>query len=188
MQKIKRKNRDLGGVQTSVLVICGIGLVFFLTRQINLELFSFIAYDDLAQAIYLPSGVRILAVLLFGLLGIAGIVLGWVLCHFLAGERTFFECLYLGILSGGTAYLSLQVWQWYFRIDDCYTALSAYLLVSLVLVSAFIAAVVRCILIFLSDAETSFLSVFSIGFIGDTIGAFLILYLFKLGLFLRRAF
>jgi hypothetical protein len=175
-----------GGVQTSAYIVFGIGLVFFLTRQINLELFWFIGYDDLLQAVYLPSGVRILAVLLFGSLGVAGIVLGWILCHLLAGERTFFECFYLGVLFGGTAYLSLQVWQWYFQIDDSYSALSARLLISLVLVSAVITAMARFILIFLSDTEASFLSVFSIGFVGDTIGAFLVLYLFKLGLFLRR--
>ena len=129
-----------------------------------------------------------LAVLLFGPLCVLGIVLGWVFCHLLGGERTLIECLYLGVLSGITAFLSLQWWQWYFRVDDAYSALSARLLISLVLVSSFIATVIRFMVFYLSDPETPFLSVFLIGFVGDVIGTFLVLYLLRISLMLRRAF
>ena len=91
-------NNDSGGVLKSIslnllLALC-IGVVFFITRQINLQVLHFSVHHDLAHIIYLPAGIRLLAVLLFGWLGIFGILIGWIFCYFFAHEKTLLECIF----------------------------------------------------------------------------------------------
>jgi hypothetical protein len=145
-------------------------------------------YGDLTHGFYLASGVRMLAVLLFGWLGALGIVCGWIFSHWLGGERTLLECLLIGILSGGTAYAALRLWQWYFRVNNGLEFLTVRLLLLLVVINAFFSAIVRFAYLRVAEGEAPFLWVFSLGFVGDILGGLAILYLFKMVLHLYRSY
>lgn len=93
--------------------------------------------------IYLPAGVRLLAVSILGWMGVFGILLGWILCYLLLGEKTFLESVGLGLLYGVTAYFALWVWKWYYEIDDTFEKITSRLVIYLVFVSALISALIR---------------------------------------------
>ena len=169
----------------SLLGMLVVGCSFFIARYINIQVIPFLAFDDLTQLIYLPAGVRLIAVAAFGWFGAAGIVLGWILCHLLGDEKTLLECLFLGIISGITAIASLHIWQILFRVDDVLSQLNLKSLLTLVLVSSFISAIIRFLYIAKWDPTVQFLPIFSIGLIGDISGSLIILYSLKGGFLLR---
>jgi len=110
--------------------------------------------------IYLPAGVRLLAVSIFGWVGIFGILLGWILCYLLMGEQTFLESVGLGLLSGVTAYLALWVWKWHYEIDNAFEKITSRLVISLVFISALISALVRFLYLEIQNSETNFYGYF----------------------------
>lgn len=146
------------------------------------------SYDDLTHLIYLPAGIRLLAVAIYGWIGVLGIILGWVLCHLYGNEKTLLECIFLGCLSGVTAYVSLLIWQWHYKINTSLEGLTSKLAISLVMISALISALVRYVYLQSIDPFTPFLSVFLIGLCGDILGSFLILYAIKCGMYVLRRF
>lgn len=167
--------------------IVGVGLLFFLLRLISLYVFDFFVHNHLTMLIYLPAGIRLLAVAVFGWVGILGILLGWFLCYLLMGEQTFLESVVLGLLSGVTAFFSLRVWKWYYAIDNAFEKITLHLVISLVLVSALISALVRYFYFEMQNAETIFTDIFVIGLTGDLLGSFAVLYSIKLALVIQKA-
>jgi hypothetical protein len=143
-------------------------------------MFSSIDAADLTHLIYLPAGIRLLGVAIYGRLGILGITFGWYLCHVFGDEKMLLESLLLGVISGFTAYLSLQIWQKYFHITDNFKGLTSRLAIFLVLISAVISAFVRYLYLYSLDPLTPFISVFLVGLTGDILGALIVLYLVKI--------
>ena len=166
-------------------VLC-IGIIFFICRQINLHAHVLSLDDDLAHVVYFPSGIRLLAVMLFGWLGIVGILIGWIFCYVFAHEKTLLECILLGLLSGFTAYFSYQVWRYFYQIDKTLLEITGKQLFALVFISSGISAFVRFLYIYTQDQDTSFVSIFSVGLVGDILGALFSLYLIKLILYCFR--
>jgi hypothetical protein len=165
-----------------------VGFSFFITRYINVQVLPFLAYDDLTQFIYLPAGVRLLAVAIFGWFGAVGILWGWILCYLLVGEKSLMECFFLGITSGVTAIASLHIWQIVFRVDDAFSQINAKNLLSLITLSALISAFVRYAYILGGDPTADFIAIFSIGLIGDISGSIIVIYSIRVGFLLRRYF
>ncbi len=185
------QNTSGGGLQVSPFYfylygIVGVGLLFFLLRLISLYVLDFFVHNHLTMFIYLPSGIRLLAVSIFGWVGIFGILLGWVLCYLLMGEKTFLESVGLGLLSGATAYLALWVWKWHYEIDNAFEKITSRLVISLVFISALISALVRFLYLEIQNAETIFIDIFVIGLTGDLLGSFVVLYTIKLVLVMQK--
>ena len=171
-----------------ILPIFGIGILFFLARSFSTEFLSSIAYDELTYLIYLPAGIRLLAVTIYDWIGILGIILGWVFCHFYNHEKTLLQCLELGFISGVTAYTSLKIWEGYYKIDNYLEGLTTRLAISLAIISAIISAFIRYVIRYSVDPQTSFFAVFSIGLIGDLLGSLIVIYFIKGGLYFYRQF
>lgn len=167
--------------------IVGVGLLFFLLRLISLHALDFFVHNHLTMFIYLPAGVRLLAVSIFGWVGIFGILLGWILCYLLMGEQTFLESVGLGLLSGVTAYLALWVWKWHYEINNAFEKITSRLVISLVFISALISALVRFLYLEIQNSETIFMDIFVIGLTGDLLGSFIVLYAIKLVLVMQKA-
>jgi hypothetical protein len=171
-----------------VLPVFGIGIFFYLVQSFNTSLLSSISYNEFTYLIYLPAGIVILAVAIYGWIGILGITLGWVFCHLYNNEKTLLQCLELGLTFGVTAYTSLLIWQWYHNINNYLDDLTSRLVISLVLISAVVSAFIRYVVSVSIDPQTPFLLVFSIGMIGDLSGSFIVLYAIKGGIIFFRRF
>jgi len=171
-----------------ILPIFGIGIIFYLTRTLSTEMLSYIADDDLTRLVCLPAGIRLLAVAIYGWIGVLGVMLGWVFCNIFSGERTLFECLELGLISGITAYIALLVWQWYYSIGKNLEGLTLRLAIALVLISAAISSYIRYVILITNEPLTPFFPIFLIGFTGDVLGCFIVLYIIKGGLYLFKQY
>lgn len=190
IQYSRLKNTS-GGLQVNLAYlylygILGVGVSFFLLRYLSLHVLDFFAHNHLTVLIYLPAGIRLLAVSIFGWLGIFGILFGWILCYLFLEEQTFLESVVLGLLSGLTAYLSLWIWKWHYEIDNAFEKITTSLVISLVLISVLMYSFVRFFYLETQNSETVFVDIFVIGFIGDLLGSFAVLYAIKLFLGWRK--
>jgi len=140
----------------------------------------------LTRLVYLPAGIRLIAVVIYRWIGFLGIVLGSVFSSIFSGENLLFESLALGLISGVTAYTALLVWQWHYRIGKNLEGLTLRLTIALVLISATISSCIRYFILVINDPLTPFLSVFLIGFTGDVLGCFIVLYVIKGGWYLYK--
>jgi hypothetical protein len=165
-----------------------IGFAFFAMRQLNIQASTLSVHSDVTNLVYFPAGISLLAVLIFNWLGVAGILLGWILCNLLTQEKTLLECIFHGLVSGLAAWVSLFLWQYYYRITENLVNLDLEKLLSLVLISSIIGSIMRCLVLWLMTAETDFVLIFSAGFIGDILGTFFILYLAKFIAHIGRSF
>ena len=177
------KNQNLYSISFADFWYCN---HFFLFRTLSIQVLEDHAYDDLTRIIYLPAGIRLLAVAIYSWIGILGIMLGWVFCYLHGEERTLLESLNLGLVSGATAYASFLVWRWYYKINSALEGLTSKLAISLVLISAVISAFIRYVYLNSVDPITPFLTVFMIGFCGDILGSFIVLYAMKGGIYVFR--
>lgn len=194
MNKVKLFKISGGGglkiktISSYVLPILIIGVTFFLLRTFSIKIFSFTGLDDLTYLIYLPAGIRLLAVAIFGWIGILGIMLGWFFCHVFGGEKGLFECLFIGFISGLVAYISFRVWQVCFNINSALDGLNSRLAIFLILISAVISSYTRFLYLNIVDPLTTFMPTFLVGLSGDIFGAFIVLYFIKGLLYLTRRF
>ena len=163
-------------------------MIFYLIQILSNEMLSYIAYEELTRLVSLPAGIRLIAVVIYRWIGFLGIVLGSVFSSIFNGENLLFESLVLGLISGVTAYTALLVWQWHFRIGKNLEGLTLRLTIALVLISATISSCIRYLILVSNDPLTSFLSVFLIGFTGDVLGCFIVLYVIKGGLYLFKRY
>jgi len=165
-----------------ILPIFIIGTLFFLFRTFCIQVLPQLSYDEFTHLVYLPAGVRLLAVAIYGWIGILGIMLGWLFCHVFGGEKTLLECLYYGFISGFSAFIAVLMWQRHYRVNDVFEGITSRLVVYLVLMCAVISSLIRYVYLASIDPLTSFLTVFFIGCIGDILGSFIVLYAIKGGL------
>jgi hypothetical protein len=66
----------LKSVYNNIFITTVIGLTFFVCRQLNIYINILSVLSDLTNIVYFPAGIRLLAVLIFNWLGVAGILLG----------------------------------------------------------------------------------------------------------------
>lgn len=170
----------------NLLMILSVALALYIVLTLSIPNLSGLSLDGLTQWVNLSSGIRLLSVVIFGWLGAAGIVLGWVFCHLFDNEKSLYECVVIGIIFGLSALVSLRLWQIAFKVDQALSQMNLRLLISLVLVSSFISALARFAYIYSADSTASFLEIFTIGFIGDVLGSFIVLYCIKLTLSIKN--
>jgi hypothetical protein len=174
-------------VRGTLTIVC-IGIIFFIVRTVCVKLLPTFSYNEFIHLLNLPVGISLLATVIYGWIAILGIILGYLFCHVLGGEYTFLECLNLGLISGFTSYISVLVWQWYFRINNAFEGLTVLLLVYLALIFAVIATFFRSIYIGSIDPMESLPLIFFIGIVGDLSGSFANLYAIKGGMFFYKQF
>lgn len=83
----------------ALLVVFGVVLIWLATHLSNHWLLSVYSESTYIYWVYLPAGVRILAILLFGKLGFIGLFLGAVISNIALHGRDWDEVLILSLLS-----------------------------------------------------------------------------------------
>ena len=94
----------------SALAIVIVAAIWVVSYELNLILFSGLAHSRWAHWIFLPAAIRLLAVLLLGWRGVAGLVLGafWTLRPEDAAQLS--HAIWLPLSSGVAPWLSVRLW------------------------------------------------------------------------------
>ena len=150
---------------------------------LNSALFPALVLSTHISLIFLPSGIRLISVLLFSHWGALGIVLGSVLTSLLAPPELVGPTLFgAWVISGLAPWLAREVGIRFFNMDRQLTNLSGTDLLKLSVVLAAFNAVMHQLWFYWQVTGRNFFSQTWSMAVGDWLGAALLLYAFKFAL------
>jgi len=168
-----------------IAITLSIASIWVLLDFLNTSFFGFLQVSPFIASIYWLSGVRIVAVILFGWLGVIGLIVG----YFIGGVyiRGFNpqDAIILGILSALAPMIAYKTWQKINDIKDDFDGVSFYELISLVLLYSFIVTSFRGSYFFLTGRPSDPYNLALI-FSSNVLGAIIMMYLIKYGQLLYR--
>jgi hypothetical protein len=166
--------------QLTPLAAIGMSAVsFYLLFQLNNLLFEKLDYTYGVSWLFLPSGLRLALVLLFGFYGAIGVMLGTLLIG-LGDDTTWVAAVLPSLISGLAPWLALDVSRRMFHLQTDLSNLNAALLLKMALVFAVISAVAHQLLYLSLGLTENFLKSTSVMAIGDLLGTLVVLYGLKL--------
>lgn len=169
----------------STIAVAFSALAFFLLCQINDLLFQHLAYSPGVSWIFLPSGLRLLLVLMLAGPGAIGLMLGSLLAG-LSRSQELELALAAAFISGLSPWLARWVCLRTMHVKSDLNELSALRLLQMALVFAAISAVLHQALYAGVGLSTNFLEGAAVMAIGDLLGTLVVLYLVKLALWRWR--
>ena len=170
----------LTGVSVSALLYSAL---FFFNDWITETL----KYDLGVSWIYLPAGLRLFLILIFGLAGAIGIAAAsFAISYFGVFPPDLVTCIGIGLISGFAPLLAKWVVVSNTHISNDLSNLSLQKIIFCILVYAFISAGLHQWWFVARDLESGSLNHFLVMFIGDIAGSVLLIALIKYGINLMR--
>ncbi len=165
----------------SIFAAVTCGVIFFILFQINEFLFRQWTYSPGVNWIFLPSGLRLLLVLMFGGSGAIGVILGSLLVG-LDGPLSPEVVVAAAVISGLSPWIARWVCLRTMRIRSDLREINALRLLQMALVFAMVSAVLHQTLYTGVGLSPGFLEASAVMAVGDLLGTLVVLYAVKLAL------
>jgi hypothetical protein len=150
--------------------------LFFLNDRLT----EVLKYDLGVSWIYLPAGLRLLLILIFGLAGAIGIaVASFTISYFGVFPPDLVTCIGIGLISGFAPLLAKWIVAVNINISNDLSNLSLQKIIFCVVVYAFMSAGLHQWWFVLRDLEHGSLDHFLVMFVGDIAGAILLIAVVK---------
>lgn len=144
-------------------------------------------YDLGVSWIYLPAGLRLFLILIFGFAGATGIAIAsFFISYFGAFPSDLVTCIGIGLISGFAPLLAKWIVITNVNISNDLSNLSLQKIIFCVLEYAFMSAVLHQWWFVLRDLESGSLNHFLVMFLGDIAGSILLIAVVKYGIDLVR--
>lgn len=161
-------------------IVCGTSLAYGVLFMVNEWLFGALGFSAATHWIYLPGGLRLVFVLLFGFLGAVGVALASVTVSYLFYfENDPLSAFGAGVISGTAPYLSRHICLRYMQLDPELRNLTAERLLKVSLLFALISAGLHQILFTWQGYTDDFVTTASVMAFGDFMGSIIVLYVAK---------
>jgi hypothetical protein len=168
--------------QAWLMLMCG--LVYFYAFQLNMHWFSdWLEFSPGVNWIFIPSGLRLLFVLVLVGTGATGIVLGSIAINYLLGdpEAHLFNMV-TAIISGTAPYLARYLSITWLRLDAHLANLSGNTLFKVSVLFAIINALTHQVWFYLTGRTENLIGSFTAMAVGDWFGTVLVLATAGLGI------
>lgn len=152
-------------------------LLWTLLFELNHWLFSFVEQTPFISWVFLPAALRVVAVLLLGWRGVAGLFLGALLTNHPELGVNLLEALALSTLSAGAPWLAVVCARRWLRIAPDLAGLSFWQLFTLATIGALISASVHNAYFSVQSASHRWVDGIVPMFVGDMVGTLMVLYL-----------
>jgi hypothetical protein len=161
-----------------IVIVVSIAFFWVVLDYFNRRYFSFLQVSDFVYSIYWLSGVRLIAVILFGWLGVFGIGIGYVVGGI--GIRGFApqDAVALGVLSASAPLIAYRVWQHYTKITNDFKDVGLRQLFALVFLHSVLTAIFRNTYFYLAGKPNGLNQILTL-FSANIAGTFILLYLFR---------
>jgi hypothetical protein len=163
-----------------IAIVFGVALTWACLDLIKHNYFEFLQVNDFLYSIYLLSGIRLLFIILFGWPGALGLFIGYFSSGVLIREFAIEVALALGLISALTPLLAFSLWKRLTGHSSNFKNVSLGAIIALVFLYSGLTAVVRGAYLYNTDITASLALIWA-DFLGNVVGAFLFLYLLKLG-------
>lgn len=167
---------DSNRFPTSLYVVAGIALIYWLLYQLNDWLFTNFEVSKSVSWIFLPAAIRVIAVLLFGWEGVAGLLSGSIVMAFpWHGDASVNSCT-VSVLSSISPMLAVMSGIYLMKTKADLHGLRAKQLFVFALLGALFNSVIQNLYFQLSGTAKSWLTDLAPMFVGDFIGTMIVLY------------
>jgi hypothetical protein len=154
-------------------------ILFFLNDWLT----DTLKYDLGVSWIYLPAGLRLFLILIFGLSGAIGIAAAsFAISYFWAFPADLVTCIGIGLISGFAPLLAMQVVLSNIHISNDLSNLSMQKIILCVVVYALMSAGLHQLWFELRGIESGSLNHFLVMFIGAVLGSIALIALIKYGI------
>lgn len=160
-------------VKAALLGILSVTLVWVFFYRLSLWAFSYFEYNPRVYWVFLPAGIRMMAVFVFGWLGVVGLFIGSALTN---EVQLSTYVLGLSAISALSPMLALLACRRFFVLESSLTGLSARQLLVFTLVGALLNAVLSQLYFYYTNMEASYFGTIPM-FVGDVLGTLLIFFL-----------
>ena len=159
----------------SVVAICGVALLWLAVFNVNMWLFSHAAFSERAHWIFLPAAFRIIAVLVLGMRGGAGLMLGAYLTLPHTNPNDFYYEILLAISSGVAPVIAVFFCKSLFTINHDLSGLNGWHVIALSVSCAVANSAVLNALMWTMGKQQADIEAIAAIFVGDVLGAAIVL-------------
>lgn len=163
------------GIKTICIQVAIVTLIWVIFYRLSLWLFSYFEYNPRVYWIFLPAGIRMISVFIFGWAGVLGLFIGSVITN---EEEMSNYVIYLAMISSLAPMFAKRICKWWFNISSTLQGLTGKQLLVFSVVGALANALFSSLHFYVSSVSESF-NDFAPMFVGDLLGTFIILYLVK---------
>jgi hypothetical protein len=161
-----------------ITIVLSIALLWVALDFVNKHYFTFLQVSDFVYSIYWLSGIRLIAIILFGWLGVLGVGLGYVVGGLSIRGFDLQDALALGALSSIAPWIAYRLWQQITKVDNYFIDVSIGQLCGLVLLHSVFTAIFRNAYFFLTGKPNGLTQILTL-FGANVLGTFLLLYVFR---------
>ncbi len=163
-------------VNTQLLLAFLCGVVYFYAFQLNAYWFEWLEFSHGTNWVYLPSGLRLLFVLVLLQTGAMGIVIGTLLVNYIIGNPdTHVLNIVTALISGAAAYIARQLAVIWFGLDQLLANMSGRMFFKLSVLFAAVNALSHQLWYFWEGRTQNFLGSTLAMAAGDWTGTVLVL-------------
>ena len=159
------------------ICIIGVAAMWVLLFKLNMVAFSYFETSKFISWVFIPAGVRLISVLLFGFYGVIGLFLGAIMTSYQVGIDAD-TAVAVSLISAFNPYLAINVTKYCLKIDALMQGLSAKQLMTISFFAALFSGLTHN-LYFHIHMGTGSVADFMNMFIGDFIGSLIILFAFS---------
>jgi hypothetical protein len=124
----------MGMFKSSVVVLLT-ALLWVVLYQLNMVLFHKLLFSTFVTWIFIPQGLRLIAVIVFAELGVLGLFFGAIVTYYLNGF-TIGNPYILALISAINPYFAVATSRYLLKLDNLFTELTASKLLFISLISA----------------------------------------------------
>ena len=168
-------------VALQVLLVACAWMFFY---HVSIDMLAYFSFNHETFWIFLPAGIRLVAVILFGWVGVVGLFIGSVLTP---DDVPFSHVLLLSAVSALAPKLALKTGRWLLHLSETLQTLNPLHLMFLSLFTSNFNALMRVGILHLIG-ETQHLFNLVPMFVGDLVGTILVLYIVIIILFFASYF
>ena len=158
------------------ICIFGVAATWVLLFKLNMVVFSYFETSKFINWVFIPAGVRLISVLLFGLYGVIGLFFGALITSYHVGIDSD-TAIAVSLISSINPYLAINLAKYCLRVNKLMQGLNAKQLLTI----SFFAAIFNGLthnIYFYAYMDRGTVADFMNMFIGDFIGSLIILYAF----------
>jgi hypothetical protein len=155
-------------------------IAFLAMLVVNEWLFAHLEFDEGISWIYLPAGMRLLCVLLFGNAGALGLLLvSWLVCFLYFFPDDYVRAFMGGVLSAAAPWIANRIAQTVFGLRASLTNLSPARLLVCILLYSVASPLLHLAWFTLNGDDGNHLHGFFVMVVGDLTGTLIVVYLMK---------
>ena len=160
-------------IKSTIIDVFVVVLTWIVFYRMSLWLFAYFENNPRVYWVFLPAGIRMISVFIFGWAGVLGLFIGSVITN--EAELSGYV-IYLAVISAMSPMVAKRACKWWFNIPDTLQGLSSKQLLAFAITGALSNALLSNLYFYFTDRANSLKGFFPM-FVGDMLGTLIIFYL-----------